>query len=87
MRRSSADQLRRRVPADATAGLPMQLASLDPDDRLIRICPAGAPGDAWSKQSDGAEVFVNGFERALQRATVLRCLEGGRWRRQCRGLA
>lgn len=87
MRRSADDQLRRRVSVDIAAGLPGQLACADPDELLKRVYPAGAPRGAWRRRSDGTEVFVEGFERALRRATVLRRLGDGRRLRQYRGLA
>ncbi|MGA5823511.1 hypothetical protein ACPC54_37310 [Kitasatospora sp. NPDC094028] len=65
----------------------MSLASLDLDQLLSRVFPAGVPRGAWRKRPDGAEVFEEGFECALRRATVLRRLEDGRWLKQYRGLA
>ncbi|KJS53229.1 hypothetical protein VM98_26675, partial [Streptomyces rubellomurinus subsp. indigoferus] len=66
------------MSVDIAAGLPGQLACADPDELLKRVYPAGAPRGAWRRRSDGTEVFVEGFERALRRATVLRRLGDGR---------
>ncbi|MFJ2778275.1 hypothetical protein [Kitasatospora sp. NPDC087315] len=87
MRRSADDQLRRRVPADIAAGLPGRPARADPDELLKRVYPVGASRGAWRRRPDGTEVFVEGFERALRRETVLRRLEDGRRLRRYRGLA
>ncbi|MBV6700289.1 hypothetical protein KV557_24820 [Kitasatospora aureofaciens] len=87
VRRSSDDQLRRRVLADIASGFLAQPACLDWGDLLARYFPADAPRGAWHRQPDDTEVFLEGVERALRLATSLRRLEAGRWLRQYRGLS